>query len=144
MALGALARSDQEDVLWGAPEGIFENDAILPEQFADLLRPACTNLQPEKMLMLAVLQDALWYFSKNLGRRTYDMQSLLGWFASADRMWPFSFENICDGLEIDAERCRKHIHDQLAGNGRSNGKNSKWSCCYRPISRKGILRPKRR
>jgi len=33
-------------------------------------------------------------------------QELLAWFASPDRSWPFSFENICDAIDLDPAQVR--------------------------------------
>jgi hypothetical protein len=69
-------------------------------------------LRPEYRRMRAVLEEALAELTAS-GRaaqtRLLDNphhQALLAWFASGDRSWPFSFENICDAIDLDAERVR--------------------------------------
>jgi hypothetical protein len=62
---------------------------------------------PEKRLMLAVLEDAIATFKKCSSRESRRKRRLLGeveeWVASADVKWPFSFQNICAALNIDAD-----------------------------------------
>ena len=65
---------------------------------------------PRNRLMLAVLEDALVTFQRGLNsaraeqrRRFYEVDH---WVASKDTDWPFSFENICSCLGIDADYVR--------------------------------------
>jgi hypothetical protein len=73
--------------------------------------------RPETRLMLAVLESAI---SDWLVRRTtctaprHDArvtveEDLPAWFASTDRSWPYSFENICGALGLDADGIRRRI-----------------------------------
>src|SRR5262249_14598525 len=36
-------------------------------------------------------------------------ENLAGWFASTDRRWPYSFENICAALGLDARGIRRRL-----------------------------------
>ena len=42
---------------------------------------------------------------------------------SKDRVWPFSFENLCDALDLDARRLRRALlwGAPVAGGGRPRG-----------------------
>ena len=84
-------------------------ETVLPSQFFDRLQ-VDASLQPEKRLMLAVLEDAVGTFQKYAdvssrhGRRLFSEAE--EWFASPDADWPFAFVNVCQALGLDAEYLR--------------------------------------
>jgi len=70
------------------------------------------SLRPEQRLMCAVLEEALTELTatraaapSRLGGQPH-RQELLAWFASPDRSWPFSFDNICDAIDLDPAQVR--------------------------------------
>jgi hypothetical protein len=89
-----------------------EADLIVPSQFFDRIR-AEQSSQPEKRLMLAVMEDAIATFQKSVHGATRRQRRLLReteeWIGSENDGWPFSFENICAALDIEAEYLRKGI-----------------------------------
>src|ERR1700687_3328217 len=94
--------------------GLFEPDALLPAQFYAAFRGG-SAVRGEKRLMLAVLQDALdcyqkYAFSKDShGRQLFvDADQ---WISCEDRDWYFSFENICETLEISPAYLRRGVQD---------------------------------
>jgi hypothetical protein len=92
--------------------GLFEPDALLPAQFYAAFRGG-SAVRGEKRLMLAVLEDALdcyqkYAFSRDVhGRQLFD--EACEWIGSANREWFFSFENICETLEINPEYLRRGL-----------------------------------
>ncbi len=92
--------------------GLFEPDALLPAQFYAAFRGG-SSVRGEKRLMLAVLQDALECYQKYAFAKDGPGRQLFadanGWIASDDRHWYFSFENICDVLEIDPGYLRRGV-----------------------------------
>jgi hypothetical protein len=92
----------------GGGSGV-EPETILPLQFFDRLR-IDASLQPEKRLMLAVLEDAVGTFQKHAeasgrrGRRMFNEAE--EWFNSEDAGWPFAFVNICQGLGMEPDYMR--------------------------------------
>ena len=84
-------------------------ETVLPSQFFDRLQ-VDASLQPEKRLMLAVLEDAVGTFQKYVnvssrhGRRLFSEAE--EWFAASESDWPFAFENVCQALGLDAEYLR--------------------------------------
>src|SRR2546427_3713621 len=86
-----------------------EPETILPSQFFGRFQ-LDASLQPEKRLMLAVLEDAVGTFQKYVnvssrqGRRLFSEAE--EWFASPDADWPFGFVNVCQALGLDAEYLR--------------------------------------
>src|SRR5216683_681707 len=79
-------------------------ETVLPSQFFDRLQ-ADASLQPEKRLMLAVLEDAVGTFQKYVTSSTRRGQRLFTeaeeWFAASATDWPFGFENICEALGLE-------------------------------------------
>jgi hypothetical protein len=73
-------------------------------QYFDALRRRIF-LEPEKRLMLAILEDAVQCFQNNgfaqsvRGRRIF--HEARKWIVDADRDWIFSFENVCEALALN-------------------------------------------
>ncbi len=92
----------------GTPVVVFEPDIVLPAQLR--YRSAISG---EERLMLAVLRDALGRFQKyafasdRYHRRLF--REANEWIHDRDRVWPFSFENICDVLGIDCDYVRAQL-----------------------------------
>jgi hypothetical protein len=68
-------------------------------------------LRPEQRLLRAVLEEALAELAagRMAAASPQDNQrrrELFDWFASHDRSWPCSFENVCDAIDLDPERVR--------------------------------------
>jgi hypothetical protein len=89
----------------------FPTDPMTPDQYYGMLRSH--DLQPGRKLMLAVLDNALESFQKHLvastprGKRLF--QETEDWFLEQNSRWAFSFENICECLDLNAESLRKHL-----------------------------------
>jgi hypothetical protein len=90
--------------------------AMLPTP--DLRRNASPLAAPHRRLMAAVLQTAVddcrgsayrlaAGYPLPTGRR--DIRQALAYVASTDRAWPFSFENLCEALSLDAGRFRRQF-----------------------------------
>ena len=88
---------------------LLQPDTLLPSQYYAALKRKGAH-EPERRLAIAVLQDAVDCFQKHLRARDRKAQQLFAdaqeWICSEDRSWPFSFENICDLLQINAEYLR--------------------------------------
>jgi hypothetical protein len=91
---------------------LFEPDVLLPAQFFAAFRRA-GGLERERMLMLAVLEDAVDCYQKYAFAKDPRGRQLFGeareWVQSQDKGWLFSFENICDTLEINPEYVRRGL-----------------------------------
>ena len=61
--------------------------------------------------MAAVLEDAIRTFCRCAASQTVRSRRLFEdtaeWFDTSDVSWPFSFENICDALGLEAEWIRR-------------------------------------
>ena len=79
-------------------------DPVLPVQFQDTFQRK-TYLQPEKTLMLAVLEDAIMCFQRYAGARNGKTRQMFreaeGWILEKDSRWFFSFEQICASLGLE-------------------------------------------
>ena len=99
-----------------------EPETILPSQFFDRVQDAA--LQPEKRLMLAVLEDGVGTFQKYAGATGRRARRLFAeaedWFTSEDTSWPFAFVNICQALGLEPLYLRKGLrrwHDGQQARG---------------------------
>jgi hypothetical protein len=70
----------------------------------------------ERRLMAAVLMDAVAVLATDLPHpRNHRLrEETRNWVMACDREWPFSFENVCESLELDPDFMRTRIH-QLNG-----------------------------
>jgi len=89
-----------------------EPETVLPSQFFDRFK-IDASLQPEKRLMLAVLEDAVGTFQKYAGATNRRARRLHAeaeeWFADDDVSWPFAFPNICQALGLEPEWLRRGL-----------------------------------
>jgi hypothetical protein len=94
--------------------GLFEPDVLLPAQYFAAFRRS-GGLERERLLMLAVLEDAIDCYQKYAHARDPPGSQLFDeskeWVHSSDRSWLFSFENICDTLEINADYVRRGLRE---------------------------------
>lgn len=91
---------------------LLQPDTVLPMQYFATLRRKGEH-EPERRLVIAVLQDAVDCFQKHMLSRDRKQQQLFRdaeeWISSTDRSWPFSFENVCDLLQINSEYLRRGL-----------------------------------
>ena len=77
--------------------GIFQPDTLLPSQFFDRTRRRSEH-DAERRLMIAVLEDAVDVYRKQVGATDQRAQQLFReaeeWIEGTDRSWLFSFQNI--------------------------------------------------
>ena len=96
----------------------FEPETILPIQLLDSGRLGA-GLQPEKRLMLAVLEDAVATFQRTatatnrIGAR--DFAEVESWLASDDVTWPYAFVNVCHVLGFAPSCLRRGLGRWLEG-----------------------------
>lgn len=88
---------------------LFQPDTLLPEQYLDTFRRR-SHLEPEKRLMLAVLEDTVACFQKYLLARDHRGQAMFleaeEWILEKGSDWLFSFENICEVLGMNPDYVR--------------------------------------
>ena len=84
---------------------VFQPDILIDSQFQSTYRRRF-HLDPERVLMLAVLQDAVVCFQDNLlvtcKRKQVMHAEVEEWILNEDKSYLFSFENVCEALGYDA------------------------------------------
>lgn len=104
--------------------GFLQPDAILPAQFFQTLRSKGQS-DGERRLMIAVLEDAVNCFMKQVHATDPKARQLFAdaeaWIAAEDRNWFFSFENVCDTLDLNPEYLREGLFKWRAAERRRAG-----------------------
>ena len=86
---------------------------ILPSQH--LVARGRTVAEPQRRLMLAVLQTAVDDVAaggadeRAVAGDARAYHQALAYVDSRDRYWPFSFENICEAIGLDADGIRRMV-----------------------------------
>lgn len=95
-----------------APKNVGQTDSSTPPRDS-VLPPHESFAQGEERLMYAVLEDAVRCFEE--GELTADRhkkrlaREAEEWIRADDISWPFSFENVCAHLGLDAEYMRRGL-----------------------------------
>ena len=91
---------------------LFEGDVLAPQQYRDIFSRT-RNLEPEQELMLAVLCDAIEcifkYCDEPVPIRARLFHDAQDWLFDQDEKEPFSFLNVCDGLNLDPSYVRRGV-----------------------------------
>jgi hypothetical protein len=88
---------------------LFQPDTLIPAQYLDTYRRK-THLEPEKRLMLAVLEDAIACFQKYVlardGKGREMFRDAEEWISAEESEWLFSFDNVCEALGFNPSYVR--------------------------------------
>jgi hypothetical protein len=80
---------------------LFQPDTLIPAQYLDTYRRK-THLEPEKRLMLSVLEDAIACFQKYVlardGKGREMFREAEEWISAEESEWLFSFDSVCEAL----------------------------------------------
>ena len=122
----------------------FLNDsgAILPSQYSDLVRRRTGGFEAERRLLWAVLDNAIDSYLANMhcatAKQRDEFEEVRAWFrpltGRPGRL--FSFESICDLLEIDGRMLLKGLESIRTTGSRANMRPPQAS---RPAARRGRL-----
>jgi hypothetical protein len=89
---------------------LFQPDTLLPEQYLDTFRRKL-HLEPEKKLMLALLEDAIACYQKYLFARDGKGKALFeeaeGWVQEAGSDSVFAFDSVCEALGLNPDYLRR-------------------------------------
>jgi len=104
----------QKETLDERLTGLFVPDTLLPIQYFEAMRRK--HLLPgEKRLVLSVLEDAVECFMKYIDASTKKGQRLFReaemWINLDDKKWVFSFDNVCEALNIDPNYLRRGLRE---------------------------------
>jgi hypothetical protein len=91
---------------------LFQPDTLLASQYFDRIRRRAEH-HAEKMLMIAVLEDAVHTYLKYARSPEPRHRELFTeaeeWVENPDASWLYSFQNICDVLGLDADYVRRGL-----------------------------------
>ena len=91
---------------------LFQPDTLLPAQYFDTFRRKA-NSEPEKKLMLAILEDAIDCFQKYIfardGRGKGIFREAEDWILEENSDRLFSFETVCDALGFNPSYVRQGL-----------------------------------
>jgi hypothetical protein len=110
---------------------LFQPDVLAEDEYSKTLERR-QHFKPEEQLMVAVLEDAVFCFQKYIFARNRKGRVLFeeaeGWIVEKDSNWFFSFNNICELLEIDPNYLRRGLllwkEQQLATRPRAKKKRT--------------------
>ena len=91
---------------------LFQPDTLLSNQYFDNMHRR-TVLDPEKKLILAILEDAVDCFKENLfaegGRRKMLFDDAEQWIRADADDWVFSFAHVCESLGLSPAYVRQGL-----------------------------------
>jgi hypothetical protein len=106
---GAVARTHGLDERIGS---LFQPDTLLGEDYAANFRRKIP-LEPERILLLAILEDGVRCYQENLlasgGKRRALFEEAKEWLLSDDATWFCSFVSICTLLNLDPSYIRRGL-----------------------------------
>ena len=91
---------------------LFQPDTLIPQEYLETFKRR-THLQPEKRLMLTVLEDGVACFQKyataqdTRGKRYF--QETEAWVLEEPSERLFSFDNICETLGLNGDYLRRGL-----------------------------------
>lgn len=108
---------------------LFQPDTLLSAQYFDNMRRR-TLLEPEKRLMLAILEDAVNCFQENLsaesGKRKILFNDVEQWIRADGSDWVFSFDHICEALGFTPAYVRQGLLRWREKNRSKRVKGTTW------------------
>ena len=91
---------------------LFEPDTLLSAQYFDTLRRKAL-LEPERRLVLAILDDAIACYRDNMFSRSAKKKRLFDeaeeWIVTPQADWIFSFDHVCEALGLNPEYIRRGL-----------------------------------
>jgi hypothetical protein len=116
---------------------MFEPDTLVSAQYLENLRRK-TVLEPEKRLVLAVLEDAINCFQVNVMAQSGRAKKLFNdsedWIMGRDDDWIFSFVSVCELLRFNPEYVRQGLlrwkEKKLARNPTPHSRGKKMMAGY--------------
>jgi hypothetical protein len=126
---------------------LFQPDTLLPEQYLETFRRKL-HLEPEKKLMLAVLEDAIACFQKYVfsrdGKGRMLFQEAEDWVLDTNSDWLFSFGNVCETLGFSPEYLRQGLAQWKAAKLESRARAKVYQLAPRNGKRKRSIAVTRR
>lgn len=105
-----MKHTGRSAVLTNAVYEMLEPELILPCQFFGW---SANYKEPERRLAAAVLRDALICYQRCFGARDRGSRTLFleteAWITATDKAWPYSFERLCEFLNLDPTVIRQKL-----------------------------------
>jgi hypothetical protein len=102
----------QIDSTIGSAGDDLRGDALMPAQFYPVRRGSA-SVEPIMRLMGGILADAVRSYQRNFeaqgASRRQEFRETRHWIFDAKEDGPFSFEDVCEALDIDPRRLRELI-----------------------------------
>src|SRR5580658_8360868 len=102
----------QIDSMVGSSGDELRADAVMPAQFYPARRGSA-SVEPIMRLMGGVVADAVRSFQRNIGAQAWssrhEFSEARRWLFDTKEDGPFSFEDVCETLNIDPRRLRELI-----------------------------------
>jgi hypothetical protein len=117
------AREESSFIADERVSSLFQPDTLLSTQYFENLRRK-TLLEPEKRLMLAILEDGIYCYFDNLhavGKKKRLFEDAEAWIVASDDDWVFSFESVCDALGLNPEYVRQGLLRWREKSGKPRG-----------------------
>jgi hypothetical protein len=96
---------------------LFQPDTLLPDQYLDTFRRKL-HLEPEKKLMLAILEDAIACYQKYLFTRDSKGKALFQeaeeWIEEVNGAGIFAFDSVCETLGLNPDYLRRGLSEWKA------------------------------
>jgi hypothetical protein len=93
---------------------IMTDDASMLQHYLDTFRRS-QHLEPEKLLIAAILEDAVQEYRKYSRAHDADgkkrFREVEEWIMSGGNDWIFSFDSVCDLLGLDPDYVRRGVRD---------------------------------
>lgn len=109
-------------------ENLFQPDILIQPQYL-ATHQRRFHQEPEKVLMLALLEDAIVCFQDNFGtddrRKRALFEDAEQWILDRDSSYIFSFENICEVLGLDAGYLREGLMRWKTTRARTQAKDQR-------------------
>jgi hypothetical protein len=126
---------------------LFEPDTILPAQFYAMFKNSQYR-EPERRLMVAILEDAVSCLSMNLRqcnlRQRKQYEEAKHWVtAEEESEWIFSFRNICEVLGMDPSYLRSGLIRQATRSFTRSRSNAIVTTQHRPRTVHAALQQKK-
>lgn len=105
------------------PLAMIGNDTGTQQRYFDTFRRS-EHLEPEKTLLLAILEDAIHCYQKfatvrnRAGREQF--REAEEWLMGGGDGWVFAFDNVCDLLGLDPEYVRRGLRQSKAKSAAEN------------------------
>ncbi|MPZ74990.1 MAG: hypothetical protein GEU77_00495 [Deltaproteobacteria bacterium] len=126
---------------------LFQPDTLMPDQYLETFRRKL-YLEPEKKLLLAVLEDAIACFQKYVfakdGKGKILFQEAEEWILEENTDWLFSFANVCEMLGFEPSYLRDGLMLWKAQKVESHSKARIYQLTARNSRRKGDVSVARR